>query len=235
MFTSWWDPNSGKTFRPRHGHRPGTRQFTLHQLAERTLGSGNLREAVALPAGEDVNEWIAMKTVDLYNEVELVYSMIGEYCTEECCPIMSAGSKYEYLWADQAHYLTPMKVPAPKYVDLLFGWVQAQLDDDKIFPTQPGAPFPADFYERIQNISKRLFRVYGHIFHAHFERVVELTFDSHLNSCFKHFMYFVLEFELVREEELQPLQKLIDHFLQEDDAKWGKRQPAMHRAQLMKS
>lgn len=224
VFAAWWNPDSGRTFRPRHGHRPGTAQFRLHQAAERTLGSGvSLREAVSLPPGEDANEWIAMKTVDLYNEIGLVYSMIAEYCTESCCTVMSAGSKYEYLWADGAMYKTPTKVPAPKYVELLFGWVEAQLDDERIFPTQPGSPFPPDFLERVQNIFKRLFRVYAHIFYAHFERVVEHTFDSHLNSCFKHFMYFVLEFALVREEELRPLKPLMDRFLEEDDTKWGPR------------
>ena len=55
--------DSARTFRPRHGHRPGTRRLILHQQAERTLGSGNLREAVALPEGEVLEEWLAMKTV----------------------------------------------------------------------------------------------------------------------------------------------------------------------------
>ena len=75
----------------------------------------------------------------------------------------------------------------------------------------------------VGNIFRRLFRVYAHIYFQHKERVVELTFEAHLNSCFKHFAYFVLEFGLVRSEELRPLQSLIDKMLQEDDAKWGPR------------
>ncbi len=56
-FLAWWTGgNDGNTFRPRRGHREGTAGFRLHQRAEKTLGSGNLREAVALPDGEDVNE-----------------------------------------------------------------------------------------------------------------------------------------------------------------------------------
>ena len=35
--------------------------------------------------------------------------------------------------------------------------------------------------------------------------------EPHLNTCFKHYMYFVNEFDLIpRKEELQPLQELID-------------------------
>ena len=67
-----------------------------------------------------------------------------------------------------------------------------------------------------------MFRVYAHIMYCHFERIVELTFEAHLNSCFKHFAYFVLEFELVKPEELKPLKPLMDRFEQEDTAKFGR-------------
>jgi len=221
MFNAWWSSESGKTFRPRHGHKPGSTMYKLHQAASSTLGAGNLRDAVSLPDRVDLNEWLATKTIDLFNEVEMVHSMVAEFCTESCCPVMSAGSKFEYLWADGREYKTPCKVAAPKYVELLFAWVQQQLDDEKIFPIAPGVPFPPDFRERVQAIFKRLFRVYAHTFYCHYERVRELEFEPHLNSCFKHFMYFVLEFDLVRTEELKPLQALMDGFLKEDDAKWG--------------
>ena len=85
----------------------------------------------------------------------------------------------------------------------------------------PGVPFPSNFREIVGNIFRRLFRVYAHIYHAHMERVVELTFEAHLNSCYKHFLYFVLEFELIRAEELKPLQALNDKMTMEDDLKWG--------------
>jgi len=177
--------NGGKTFRPTSGHRPGTRTFALHERYKKTLGTDNLRMAAALPNGEDANEWVAMKVVDMFNEVELVQGMVSEFCTSACCSVMSAGPKYEYLWADSQRYPKPTKVSAPEYIGLLFQWVKAQLDDEKVFPTQIGAPFPPDFRERVHNICKRLFRVYAHIFYCHFERVVELSFEAHLNSCFK--------------------------------------------------
>ena len=115
---------------------------------------------------------------------------------------------------------------APQYQQLLMQWVQLQLDDEEIFPTAPGVPFPPSFRETVGNIFRRLFRIYSHIYHCHFERVVELTFEAHLNSCFKHFLYFVLELDLVRSEELRPLKPLIDKMLIEDDKKWGPRKGA---------
>ena len=61
-----------------------------------------------------------------------------------------------------------------------------------------------------KTILKRLFRVYAHIYHQHFREVVSLGEEAHLNTSFKHFIYFVQEFELIEKKELAPLQELID-------------------------
>ena len=52
--------------------------------------------------------------------------------------------------------------------------VQTLLDDERIFPTEIGKPFPSDFMEHIRNIFKRLFRVYAHIYYCHFEKMTSL-------------------------------------------------------------
>lgn len=104
-----------------------------------------------------------VNTVDFFNEINLLYGVIAEFCTDQACPVMCAGPKYEYMWADGLTVKRPMAVSAPRYVDFLMTWVQNQLDDEKLFPTQLGVAFPVDFVERVQNIFKRLFRVYAHI------------------------------------------------------------------------
>ena len=48
-----------------------------------------------LPEGEDLNEWIAVNTVDFFNQINMLYGTITEFCTEQSCPVMSAGPKYE--------------------------------------------------------------------------------------------------------------------------------------------
>ena len=209
--------DKSKTFKPKRAHRAGTKRFELHKYAQATLGTGNLHEAVTLPDGEDANEWLAVNTVDFFNEINLLYGVIAEFCTEQACPIMCAGPKYEYMWADGKEVKRPVAVSAPRYVDYLMTWVQSQLDDEKVFPTQLGVPFPVDFLERVQNIFKRLFRVYAHIYYCHFERMAALGAEPHLNTCFKHYMYFVYEFNLIpKREELQPLQELIDKLIERD-------------------
>lgn len=126
--------------------------------AAATLGSGNLRLAVMLPEGEDLNEWVAVNSkypifavkvirlyistfvsaVDFFNQINMLYGTITEFCTEESCPIMSAGPKYEYHWADGHTVKKPIKCSAPKYIDYLMTWVQDQLDDETLFPSKIG-------------------------------------------------------------------------------------------------
>jgi len=96
----------------------------LKQIAQMTLGSGNMSLAVELPNGEELNEWLAVNTIEFYNEISILYGTLMEYCTPENCPIMSAGPKYEYLWADGASVRTPLKVSASEYIDYLMTWVE---------------------------------------------------------------------------------------------------------------
>jgi len=209
------------TFRPKKHIQEGTKQYQLKQYAEATLGSGNLRLAVTLPAGEDLNEWLAVNTVDFFNQVNMLYGTITEFCTPEECPTMSAGAKYEYFWADGDKVKKAIAVSAPVYVDYLMTWVQAQLDDEATFPSKIGTPFPKTFIQMVKTIFKRLFRVYAHIYHCHFSKIVSLGEESHLNTSFKHFSFFVLEFDLIESKELAPMQDLMT-VLTSDDKEKGK-------------
>lgn len=87
---------------------------------------------------------------------------------------MSAGPKFEYLWADGQNVRTPLKVPAPEYIDLLMTWVEAQFNNESIFPCQIGVAFPKTFNQIIKTIFKRVFRVYAHIYHSHFQQILAL-------------------------------------------------------------
>lgn len=67
--------------------------MTLKRHIEATLGSGNIREAVRLPPGEDLCEWLAVNTVDFYNALSVLYGTLEEFCTKHSCPVMTAGPK----------------------------------------------------------------------------------------------------------------------------------------------
>ena len=54
-----------KTFRPHKKVPEGSKQAELQKYAALTLGSGDLRAAVKLPDGEDLNEWLAVNSLFL--------------------------------------------------------------------------------------------------------------------------------------------------------------------------
>ncbi|KJE94944.1 mob1 [Capsaspora owczarzaki ATCC 30864] len=196
-----------KTFRPKKFFLKGSKRDQLHTLMVKTLGAGgNLREAVRVPAGEKDNEWLAVNTLDFYNQLNLMYGSIRELCTEATCPTMSAGPAYEYYWADEVQK-KPVKLTAPQYIDNLMTWVQAQLDNESIFPME-GDDFPSTFKETVKTIFKRLFRIYAHIYYNHYKMLETLQEEKHLNSCYKHFIFFVEEHDLVEKKEMAPLATL---------------------------
>lgn len=43
-----------------------------------TLGSGNMSLAVELPHGEELNEWLAVNTIEFYNEISILYGTLME-------------------------------------------------------------------------------------------------------------------------------------------------------------
>lgn len=198
------------TFKFKKANQPGTRRFELHRQAQATLGAGRLTDAVKLPPGEDIFDWIAVNATDFFNEVSLLYGVLNDVCTPSCCPTMSAGPRFEYKWADGVRIKKPMRCSAPKYIDYMLSWAQTTLDDETIFPIRVGEPFPPNIREVLCSIFKRLFRVYAHIYVLHFVSMQEMGAEPHLNTCFRHFILFVREFDLIAPQELAPLRDLID-------------------------
>lgn len=58
-----------------------------------------LKELIQLPQDEDLNDWLAVNTIHFFNIASMVYGTCFEFCTEESCPKMSVGAKFEFLWA----------------------------------------------------------------------------------------------------------------------------------------
>jgi len=201
-----------KTVVKKKNFSPGTRRYDLHMQAQATLNAGDLRKAVKLPSGGNLGDWLAANTVDFFNQVNLLYSAISSYCTEETCPTMSAGPKYEYHWVDGVDYVKPTPVSAPKYVDLLLQWIQAIVEDESQFPSDfEGKAVTKEFIVLLHRIYKRLFRVYAHIYCSHLDKIRANGLEAHLNTGFKHFYLFVREFRLIEDKkEMEPLKEVIE-------------------------
>ena len=84
---------------------------------------------------------------------------------------------------------------APYYIDNLMTWINDLLANEAVFPTRDKAQFPAHFRDICVKIFRRLFRVYAHIYICHIEDIRRLEEEPHLNTSFKHFIFFVQEFQ----------------------------------------
>jgi MOB kinase activator 1 len=120
---------------------------------------------------------------------------------------MSAGPQIEYLWSDGQK--RNIKVSAPQYIDYVMSWVQTLLDDQSIFPTRAGAEFSKDFVTVVKSICKKLLRIFAHMYHSHFDKILCLQEEGHFNTLFAHFYCFVQEFNLIDKKEFTPLSDLI--------------------------
>ncbi|AQZ15761.1 MOB1 (YIL106W) [Zygosaccharomyces parabailii] len=182
----------------------------LKQIVEMTLGSeGVLNQAVKLPRGEDENEWLAVHCVDFYNQINMLYGTITEFCSPQSCPRMIATNEYEYLWSFHKGQ-PPVAVSAPKYVECLMKWCQDQFDDETIFPAKTSGQFPPNFVSKyVVQMLRRLFRVYAHMYCHHFNEILELNLQTVLNTSFRHFCLFAQEFELLKAADFGPLLELV--------------------------
>lgn len=71
--------------------------------------------------------------------------------------------------------------------------------------------FPKPFAATAQLIFRQIFRVYAHLYWNHFvEPFYHLNLEKQLNSCFSHFILTATTLDMLRAEELEPMQYLVD-------------------------
>ncbi|KAI0156618.1 putative maintenance of ploidy protein mob1 [Xylariaceae sp. FL1272] len=203
----------GRKTRGRHGNT----SHQLRQYAEATLGGGSLRKIVKLPDGEDLNEWLAVNMVDLYNQVNLLYGAITEFCSPDTCPEMKATDEFEYLWQDDGKFKKPTKMSAPEYIEHMMSWVQGHIDDEAMMPSRIGVPFPKSFPQTVRTIFKRMYRVYAHIYCHHYAAIRQLGLEPHLNTSFKQYVLFIDEHSLASGKDYWgPLGDLVESMLRSE-------------------
>mmetsp|Transcript_61203 Transcript_61203/g.145729 ORF Transcript_61203/g.145729 Transcript_61203/m.145729 type:complete len:216 (-) Transcript_61203:69-716(-) len=199
----------GDTLLPARTLPMNSRYNSLLLEKQKSLGSQDLLLQVKLPTGACEEEWLAVKTIDFFNELNLLIGALKEWCTETTCPSMTAG-QYTYAWADGEKFQTPTEMSAPKYFEHLLMWVDSMLADTSFLPIEPGKPFPPNYKKGMRVIYKRLFRIYAHTFHSHFREMKEGDADAHLKHSFQHFITFAKEFDLIADSEIEPLKDLVD-------------------------
>jgi hypothetical protein len=117
-------------------------------------------------------------------------------------------------------------------------WISKKIDDSNLFPTDasgvsyapnpnfnaPGlssltgsedwvgkrSGFPRDFLGICQQIFLQMFRVYAHLYWAHFTDFYHLNLEKSLNSCFSHFILTATALDMFTAHDMEPMQPLID-------------------------
>ncbi len=179
--------------------------------------------------------------VDFYNQINLLYGAITEFCSPQSCPEMKATDEFEYLWQDSENYKRPTKMAAPAYIEQLMSWVQGNIDNEAVLPSRigkettppprgqangrttatdrpnAGVPFPKSFPALVRQIFKRMYRVYAHIYCHHYPVIRELGLEPHLNTSFKQYVLFIDEHSLASGKDYWgPLGDLVDSMLRSD-------------------
>jgi len=188
----------------------GGNEPVLMQKAIRPPTKENPRKAVKLPKGINRNQWLKQNIVELVESCCYFVSIADGVCTTESCPKMTAGAKYEFLWADGYVVKNPVVVSAPAYFDLLKEWTETMFHDSTLFPND--GKFPNNFVGLVSVLARRWFRIYAHYYYCHWDQLADLSLGDELNDQFKVYYLFANEFKLMTEQDLSPLQSLIDYF-----------------------
>jgi len=186
----------------------------LHAYTKRTLGAGgSINEAVALPPGESCAGWVAVHAIDFYNDVSTIWAvMASDPYLASFRPGEGFPSGVEYRWSDGGEAVS---VSAPVYIEKVLGWIADQMNDPNKFPDDEDDEVSLRVFQTPQfaalcgQIFRRCFRVYGIIYSSFFGTLEALDMAPHLNTCFKHFLFFCTEFGLLPEREMEPLEVLV--------------------------
>jgi len=207
-----WDNQGVQVGERAVSHRQDLHNTMRNTLRNTMMAGGDLRQLVKLPAQADRNDWLALNTIHFYKTCAAIFESLRHMCTKESCPMMCAGVT-EYLWRDNKNYPRPTRVSAPEYIEFSLKEAMSVIENPEIFPTADDVDFPPSFQEKVREIFKRLFRLFAHLYYSHYESIKDKQRNKNLNSSFKHFIFFVLEFQLIDPDSLAPLQKFIEHIV----------------------
>jgi len=98
-------------------------------------------------------------------------------------------------------------------------WVEDQINNESLFPSSSDTPFPRNYLAVVKQIFTRMFRIFAIIYTNHFTKLEQMGAAAHLNTSFKHYMFFIWQFDLVDARELVALQHIVGELRAKYDAR----------------
>ncbi|GBG33092.1 MOB kinase activator 1A [Hondaea fermentalgiana] len=182
---------------------------------------------------EETYEWLATNLFQFFKEVCLMYDMCSEELEERFAEIgQGFPPHYEYRWAAPlgAPKRKPVRMSGPEYVQHVLGWVEATMNNRLYFPVDENVLFPDDFLDIVQKVYTRIFRVYAILFHHCLQILHEQDAEDFLHKSFRHFMFLVLEYNLVRDREFKAMRAAVDQVKEAYEA--SLQRPSAHLVDL---
>lgn len=107
-----------------HHHQQQIKFIKMQKYVVKTMGV-SLRDAVKLPldGSSSRNEWLAFNTIDFFNQISFLFAVVADSCVSASCPCMSAGPRFEFLWAVKPGE-KPERLPARLYIQHLLKWIE---------------------------------------------------------------------------------------------------------------
>ncbi|VDD76254.1 unnamed protein product [Mesocestoides corti] len=149
------------------------------------------------------NEWIAVHTIGLVENVCSIFDPLYEVCLCRGAGGNSNGSPSKFV--EDLDFEDPClqtKKPARQVISLMLSECNDAIQSARIFPVKQGQAFsPADLRKEAARICRKLLLCLVHIYTAHVSHLEQLDLVAHMNTIAKHFFAFTSRFELIEEDD----------------------------------
>mmetsp|Transcript_5459 Transcript_5459/g.6905 ORF Transcript_5459/g.6905 Transcript_5459/m.6905 type:complete len:303 (+) Transcript_5459:202-1110(+) len=175
-----------------------------------------LPELEKLAAVEAEKEWLAANTVDFFNEVSLLYGMVENFHHQSSRIASYRELQEEWKTKKKTIRLPPFNKGFPEgfvhaslngdgdgivYVNNVIVWLEDIIDNPGVFPELEDETFPDDFKTKyLPEMFKKMLRIFAIVYSVCWPIVVEYEADAHINTCFKHFYFFMKRYNLLKKK-----------------------------------
>ena len=134
---------------------------------------------------------------------------LAPLCTWKSCPQMCAGAQ-NYSWSSPRR--ESVRLSAPEYMHKVLMSGQALLSDAEVCLADSDLGY-MQIHGYMQTLCKRLFPIYAHAYLHHYESLRDREWGGFLRGCFGHFVFVSRMFDLMRKEDLIPLEAVIEEIV----------------------